>query len=121
MEFISKQIKFGIAVTVMVLLYVSSAHAIPAFTRAHKVECSTCHTMSPELNAYGAAYLKESSVYFANGKQGKETLSTPTPQPPSSRTTPANEGEVKGEGDADKLSKLKTSILGGTTSSTPQE
>jgi hypothetical protein len=31
-------------------MFSASAHAIPAFTRAHKTECTTCHTIYPELN-----------------------------------------------------------------------
>jgi hypothetical protein len=39
-----------------------TAFAIPAFSRAHKVECTTCHTIAPELNEYGEAFLKNSYV-----------------------------------------------------------
>jgi len=47
----------------------NQAHAIPAFTRANKVECSTCHTIYPELNEYGEAFQKNSYVYFGKGQQ----------------------------------------------------
>jgi hypothetical protein len=40
-----------------------NAHAIPAFTRQHKTECSTCHTIYPELNEYGQAFQKNGYVY----------------------------------------------------------
>ncbi|MBT0663192.1 hypothetical protein KI809_02665 [Geobacter pelophilus] len=43
--------------------YVGTAYAIPAFSRQHKVECTTCHTIYPELNEYGEAFLKNSYVY----------------------------------------------------------
>lgn len=39
------------------------ADAIPAFSRQHKTECSTCHTIYPELNEFGDAFLKNSYVW----------------------------------------------------------
>jgi hypothetical protein len=45
-----------------------SADAIPAFSRQHKTECSTCHTIYPELNEFGDAFLKNSYVW--PGKKG---------------------------------------------------
>jgi hypothetical protein len=47
-----------------------NSHAIPAFTRAYKVECTTCHTIYPELNEYGEAFLKNSYVYSGKAKKG---------------------------------------------------
>ena len=43
------------------------ADAIPAFSRLHKTECTTCHTIYPELNEYGEAFLKNSFVYMGKG------------------------------------------------------
>lgn len=40
-----------------------TASAIPAFSRQHKTECSTCHTIYPELNEFGDAFLKNGYVY----------------------------------------------------------
>lgn len=51
------------------LFFSGAAQAIPAFTRQHKTECSTCHTIYPELNEYGEAFLKNSYVY-SNKKAG---------------------------------------------------
>jgi hypothetical protein len=51
---------------VLVLIQVSfpdAAQAIPAFSRQHKTECSTCHTIYPELNEFGDAFLKNGYVY----------------------------------------------------------
>jgi hypothetical protein len=45
------------------LVSVQNAHAIAAFTRLYKTECSTCHTLYPELNEYGQAFLKNGYVY----------------------------------------------------------
>lgn len=50
------------------LLLPGSADAIPAFSRQHKTECSTCHTIYPELNEFGDAFLKSSYVW--PGKKG---------------------------------------------------
>jgi hypothetical protein len=50
------------------------ADAIPAFSRLHKTECTTCHTIYPELNEYGEAFLKNSFVYMgkpADRKKGE--------------------------------------------------
>ncbi|HBG05982.1 MAG: cytochrome C [Geobacteraceae bacterium GWC2_58_44] len=44
------------------------AEAIPAFSRQHKTECSTCHTIYPELNEFGDAFLKNS--YLWPGRKG---------------------------------------------------
>jgi len=43
------------------------ADAIPAFSRQHKTECSTCHTIYPELNEFGDAFLKNGYVYPGKG------------------------------------------------------
>jgi hypothetical protein len=45
------------------LLHPGTADAIPAFSRQHKAECSTCHTIYPELNEFGEAFLKNSYVW----------------------------------------------------------
>ena len=58
------------------LLVVPSADAIPAFTRQHKTECSTCHTIYPELNEYGQAFLLNAYVYSA-GHGAKVTAAAP--------------------------------------------
>lgn len=44
------------------------AEAIPAFSRQYRTECSTCHTIYPELNEFGDAFLKNGYVY--PGKEG---------------------------------------------------
>ena len=48
-----------------------NAHAIPAFTRQYKTECSTCHTIYPELNEYGQAFQKNGFVYSEKQKGEK--------------------------------------------------
>jgi hypothetical protein len=100
----------------MLVLYVSTSHAVPAFSRAHKVECTTCHTIYPELNEYGDAFLKNSYVYVGKGsKAAKKATAAPIPAPAAAATNDSASGEspvIKGEGDADKLSKLKAGAMG---------
>jgi len=102
------------------LFFTGSAHAVPAFSRAHKVECTTCHTIYPELNEYGEAFVKNSYVYVGKGtKAAKKPAAPPAPAPSSANDTPAGDAPVvKGEGDAGKLSRLKAGAMGAGT--TPQ-
>lgn len=95
------------------LFCAGSAHAIPAFTRANNVECSTCHTIFPELNEYGEAFLKNSYVYFGKGKKKTADKSKAAPVAVEAKTAPAPVGgsAVKGGGDADLLSKLKAGMM----------
>ena len=51
-----------LAASAFMLVTIENAEAIPAFTRQHKTECSTCHTIYPELNEYGEAFQKNSYV-----------------------------------------------------------
>ncbi len=105
------------------LALVSTSHAVPAFSRAHKVECTTCHTIYPELNEYGDAFLKNSYVYV--GKANK-TAKKAAPAPKAAQSAPpaaTNGGapNVKGEGDSSKLSKLKSGAMGADSSMQPAE
>ncbi len=68
-------------------VYAQKALAIPAFSRLHKTECSTCHTIYPELNEYGQAFQKNGYVYSVKPKGESR------PEP----ATPAGKGE-KNEG-----------------------
>uniref|UniRef100_C6E1P0 Cytochrome C n=1 Tax=Geobacter sp. (strain M21) TaxID=443144 RepID=C6E1P0_GEOSM len=56
------------------LLGPQTAEAIPAFSRQHKTECSTCHTIYPELNEFGDAFLKNSYVW-PHKKDGAKAVS----------------------------------------------
>ena len=96
------------------LFMASSAHAVPAFARAHKVECTTCHTIAPELNEYGDAFLKNSYVYVGKASKSVKKI-VPVPAAPSAVApdTQASEApKVAGEGDSAKLSKLKAGAMG---------
>lgn len=57
---------------VLTAIWVDRADAIPAFSRQHKTECSTCHTIYPELNEYGEAFLKNAYVYSGRTQAGPE-------------------------------------------------
>jgi len=96
------------------LAFVSASHAVPAFSRANKVECTTCHTIYPELNEYGEAFLKNSYVYVGKGsKAAKKAIAAPAPAAPAASDAAAGETPVvKGEGDAAKLSRLKAGAMG---------
>lgn len=90
-----------------------TSHAIPAFTRANNVECSTCHTIFPELNEYGEAFLKNGYVYFGKGK--KKSSEKPKVVSPAVSAKPAaapvGGSVVKGDGNADLLTKLKAGTM----------
>jgi hypothetical protein len=57
-----------LALVILQLSLPERADAIAAFSRQHKTECSTCHTIYPELNEFGDAFLKNGYVY--PGKAG---------------------------------------------------
>jgi hypothetical protein len=93
---------------------VSISHAIPAFTRANNVECTTCHTIFPELNEYGEAFLKNGYVYL--GKVKKKNADKPKAAPAVVEAKPAvtsseNAPAVKGDGDSSLLNKLKAGMM----------
>lgn len=44
-----------------------TAYAIPAFTRQHKTECFTCHTIFPELTEQGDNFRRNSFVWLETG------------------------------------------------------
>src|SRR6266513_5216809 len=46
-------------------VFIQKARAIPAFTRQYRTECITCHTIYPDLNEDGQAFLKNGYVYAA--------------------------------------------------------
>lgn len=106
------------------LLSGTDAFAIPAFTRAHKVECSTCHTVYPELNEYGEAFLKNSYVYFGKGakpqKAKEQPVSKATAKPSAAQKAGAPQADVRGEGNADTLNKLKSGAISISDSTNPE-
>lgn len=89
-----KQLAFLICIAFSLLIYTSVAHAIPAFSREHNTECATCHTIFPELNEYGDAFLKNGFVWNKQKKSEQAAKSEPAP-------------DIKGEGDPDMLRQLR--------------
>jgi len=77
-------------------LFPATSSAIPAFSREYKAECTTCHTLFPELNEYGEAFLKNGFLLARTegGKGEKQHAAVPEPH-------------VKGEGDPELLALLK--------------
>ncbi len=106
----------SVTCTVALALLATQAHAVPAFSRAHKVECTTCHTIAPELNEYGDAFLKNSYVFLGKAKKGEKKEAAPAPaapKPKASGTSTGAAANISGEGDPDKLSKLKAGAMAG--------
>lgn len=119
--------KYVVSFSTSILLFVllaANSHAIPAFTRANKVECSTCHTIYPALNEYGEAFLKNSYVYFGKGPKGaksKEVVPAPAAaakKAPEAKPPAAARQDIKGSGNADTLSKLKAGAMLATDENT---
>lgn len=95
-----------------VLCNSGTSHAVPAFARAYKIECTTCHTIAPELNEYGDAFLKNSYVYVGKATKTLKKKDV-APSPAATSETPTTEApKVMGAGDSSKLSKLKAGAMG---------
>jgi hypothetical protein len=56
---------------IVTLLVPQKAQAIPAFTRQHKTECFTCHTIFPELTEQGDNFRRNSYVWLETGAGAK--------------------------------------------------
>ena len=86
---------FLLVIVAFEFMRAGKAHAIPAFSRQHKTECSTCHTIYPELNEYGEDFQKNSYVPLVKPSEAKAPAS------------PAARAPIAGEGDPELLDKLK--------------
>lgn len=86
-----------LATITLPLLAVRDVHAIAAFTRQHKTECSTCHTIYPELNEYGQTFLKNGYVYSEKKKGEKEAEKAAAAAKVESAQSDAGKGD-KNEG-----------------------
>ena len=51
----SKNVKWGILI-VMLIIFSKESLAIPSFARQTNLSCNSCHTMFPELNAFGRLF-----------------------------------------------------------------
>jgi hypothetical protein len=56
----------------------SPAAAIPAFSRELKTECTTCHTIFPQLNEFGQAFEKNGFVWPGGVEKSKKIKVTQT-------------------------------------------
>lgn len=90
---IPKCCRFLFALLIMICLSPVTGHAIPAFSREHRAECTTCHTLYPELNEYGEAFLKNGFVFTKRGGVVKQETK--------------KDVQPKGEGDPELLALLK--------------
>lgn len=63
---------FCIIIIVLVILVPKGSLAIPAFSRQTKLPCSSCHTIFPELNAFGR-YFKLSGYTLVGKIQDSDT------------------------------------------------
>ena len=97
----TQSISLLVGVTGLVVVWAGTASAIPAFSREHNTECTTCHTIYPELNEYGDAFLKNGFVWTKHRKDEPEAKA------------PAPKNVVKGEGDPELLDQLKENALKG--------
>ena len=59
-------------------LAATQAQAIPAFSREYKTECTTCHTIFPQLNEFGQAYEKNGFVWPGGVPMAKKVRVTQT-------------------------------------------
>src|ERR1035437_1524581 len=50
---LNKYFKISLFVFTIALMYSNSTSAIPAFSRKYKVGCDMCHSIYPQLNAFG--------------------------------------------------------------------
>lgn len=110
------QVLSCVAVVVVSVLLASAAHAVPAFSRANKVECTTCHTIAPELNEYGDAFLKNSYVYVGKVKSVDKKGAAPqeksaVKKKPVDAASNTGAAKVMGGGDPDKLNKLMAGAM----------
>lgn len=76
------------------------ANAIPAFSREHSTECTTCHTLFPELNEYGEAFYKNGFLW-RQAKAG-EVAAQQIEEKPAAAVP-----QTSGEGDPELLALLK--------------
>jgi hypothetical protein len=96
---------FFLGLVLSPLLTPTSAHAIPAFSRQHKTECSTCHTIYPELNEFGDAYLKNGYVW--PGKKGAPAAAAKPSETPGQ---PSGEAQKEGKNEWAWISGLPEQI-----------
>ena len=73
MQKYNKLLFFILVALSLPIVFVNQASAIPAFSYEHNTECTACHTIYPELNEYGEAFLKNGYVWTKNIRAPKGT------------------------------------------------
>ena len=61
---------------ILTVLFAGRAEAIPAYSREHKTECTTCHTIFPQLNEFGQAFEKNAFVWPGAAHRVKKVTQT---------------------------------------------
>lgn len=69
---------FAVSALGLTLFCASRAEAIPAFSREIKTECTTCHTVFPQLNEFGQAFEKNGFVWPGAVPKSKKVKVTQT-------------------------------------------
>jgi thiol-disulfide isomerase/thioredoxin len=67
---------FALSALFVVFFCVDRAEAIAAFSREHKTECTTCHTIFPQLNEFGQAFEKNAFVWPGAAQKVKKVTQT---------------------------------------------
>lgn len=94
MQFCNKIMFVAVLGMVFHMIAVDNAHAIAAFSRQYKSECTTCHTIYPELNEFGEAFYKNGFVWPGKPPVGKaqEELKSGDTIPIAADSNKKNEG-----------------------------
>jgi len=69
---------FAISTLFLTVFCVDRAEAIAAFSRELKTECTTCHTIFPQLNEFGQAFEKNGFVWPGGVEKSKKIKVTQT-------------------------------------------
>jgi thiol-disulfide isomerase/thioredoxin len=77
---------FFVAISLSLAVFCATrAEAIPAFSREYKTECTTCHTIFPQLNEFGQAYERNGFVWPGAVPMSKKVKVTQTEEERKSR------------------------------------
>jgi len=69
---------FAVGTLLLATFCATPAEAIPAFSRELKTECTTCHTIFPQLNEFGQAFEKNGFVWPGGVAKSKKVKVTQT-------------------------------------------
>ncbi len=94
MNRITKSLSAFSLLAVIWIFTTGEAYAIPALSREYNAECTTCHTIYPELNEYGEVFYKNGFLWVKKAKKAPENT-------PATQTAPGK--VLRGEGNPDIL------------------